>query len=47
MLLPILERDAAVQAATLLRHLQMNEPDAFPTTVSAGRWSGVYATGAR
>ena len=29
-LLPILERDAAVQAVTLLRHLQMNDPDAFP-----------------
>lgn len=29
-LLPILERDAAVQAITLLRHLQMTDPDAFP-----------------
>lgn len=29
-LLPILERDPAVQAVTLLRHLQMAEPDAFP-----------------
>lgn len=28
-LLPILERDPAVQAVTLLRHLQMTEPDAF------------------
>ena len=30
MLLPILERDPAVQAVTLLRHLQMADPDAFP-----------------
>ena len=30
MLLPILERDPAVQAVTLLRHLQMTDPDAFP-----------------
>ena len=29
-LLPILERDPTVQAVTLLRHLQMNDPDAFP-----------------
>jgi hypothetical protein len=29
-LLPILERDPAVQAVTLLRHLQMIDPDAFP-----------------
>jgi len=29
-LLPILERDAAVQAVTLLRHLQVTDPDAFP-----------------
>ena len=29
-LLPILERDASVQAVTLLRHLQMTDPDAFP-----------------
>ena len=29
-LLPILERDPAVQAVTLLRHLQMCDPDAFP-----------------
>ena len=29
-LLPILERDPAVQAITLLRHLQMTDPDAFP-----------------
>jgi hypothetical protein len=29
-LLPILERDPAVQAVTLLRHLQMTDPDAFP-----------------
>ena len=29
-LLPILERDPAVQAVTLLRHLQMADPDAFP-----------------
>ena len=29
-LLPILERDPAVQAITLLRHLQMTVPDAFP-----------------
>lgn len=28
--LPILERDPAVQAITLLRHLQMTDPDAFP-----------------
>ena len=27
---PILERDPAVQAVTLLRHLQMSDPDAFP-----------------
>ena len=30
MLLPILERDPAVQAVTLLRHLQLADPDAFP-----------------
>jgi hypothetical protein len=30
LLLPILERDPAVQAVTLLRHLQMTDPDAFP-----------------
>ena len=29
-LLPILERDPAVQAVTLLRHLQMADADAFP-----------------
>lgn len=29
-LLPILQRDDAVQAVTLLRHLQMTDPDAFP-----------------
>ncbi|MEO1455933.1 MAG: IS21 family transposase, partial [Pseudomonadota bacterium] len=29
-LLPILERDPAVQAVTLLRHLQMADPAAFP-----------------
>ena len=29
-LMPILERDPAVQAVTLLRHLQMTDPDAFP-----------------
>ena len=29
-LLPILERDPAVQAVTLLRHLQMSNPEAFP-----------------
>jgi hypothetical protein len=29
-LLPILENDPAVQAVTLLRHLQMADPDAFP-----------------
>ena len=29
-LLPILERDPAVQAVTLLRHLQLSDPDAFP-----------------
>jgi hypothetical protein len=29
-LLPILERDPAVQAVTLLRHLQMTDPDGFP-----------------
>ena len=29
-LLPILENDPAVQAVTLLRHLQMTDPDAFP-----------------
>lgn len=29
-LLPILERDPAVQAVTLLRHLQMTDPEAFP-----------------
>ena len=28
--LPILERDPAVQAVTLFRHLQMRDPDAFP-----------------
>ena len=30
LLTPILERDPAVQAVTLLRHLQMTDPDAFP-----------------
>jgi len=29
-LLPILERDPAVQAVTLLRHLQLSDSDAFP-----------------
>jgi hypothetical protein len=29
-LLPILERDPSVQAVTLLRHLQLTDPDAFP-----------------
>ncbi|MCE3249641.1 MAG: hypothetical protein K0R41_3466 [Geminicoccaceae bacterium] len=29
-LLPILERDPAVQAVTLLRHLQLADPEAFP-----------------
>jgi len=29
-LLPILERDPAVQAVTLLRHLQLMDPEAFP-----------------
>jgi hypothetical protein len=29
-LLPTLERDPAVQAVTLLRHLQLADPDAFP-----------------
>jgi hypothetical protein len=29
-LLPILENDPAVQAVTLLRHLQLTDPDAFP-----------------
>ena len=29
-LLPILERDPAVQAVTLLRHLQLTHPEAFP-----------------
>ena len=29
-LLPILQNDPAVQAVTLLRHLQMTDPDAFP-----------------
>lgn len=29
-LVPILERDSAIQAVTLLRHLQMDDPDAFP-----------------
>ena len=29
-LLPILQRDPAVQAVTLLRHLQLSDPDAFP-----------------
>jgi hypothetical protein len=29
-LLPILERDPATQAVTLLRHLQMIDSDAFP-----------------
>ena len=29
-LLPILERDPAVQAVTLFRHLQMTDPEAFP-----------------
>ena len=29
-LLPILERDPSVQAITLLRHLQMTDPDGFP-----------------
>lgn len=30
LLLPILVRDPAVQAVTLLRHLQMTDPEAFP-----------------
>ena len=30
LLLPILERDPAVQSITLLRHLQMIDPEAFP-----------------
>jgi len=29
-LLPILERDPAVQAITLMRHLQLTDPEAFP-----------------
>ena len=29
-LLPILRNDSAVQAVTLLRHLQRTDPDAFP-----------------
>jgi hypothetical protein len=29
-LLPILERDPAVQAVTLMRHLQLTDPDTFP-----------------
>ena len=29
-LVPILERDPAVQAVTLLRHLQLTDPEAFP-----------------
>ncbi|MBK8909019.1 MAG: IS21 family transposase [Rhodospirillales bacterium] len=29
-LLPILQRDPAVQAVTLLRHLQLTDPDGFP-----------------
>jgi len=29
-LLPILQNDPAVQAVTLLRHLQITDPDAFP-----------------
>lgn len=29
-LVPILERDPAVQAVTLLRHLQLSDPEAFP-----------------
>lgn len=29
-LLPILERDPAVQAVTLMRHLQLTDPEAFP-----------------
>ena len=29
-LLPLLERDPAIHALTLLRHLQMTDPDAFP-----------------
>jgi len=29
-LLVILQRDPAVQAVTLLRHLQMTDPDRFP-----------------
>ena len=28
--MPILERDPAVQAVTLVRHLQMTDPDGFP-----------------
>ncbi len=30
LLLPILENDPAVQAVTLLRHLQLTDPEAFP-----------------
>ena len=29
-MLPILERDPAVQAVTLLHHLQATDPEAFP-----------------
>ncbi|MBX3516326.1 MAG: hypothetical protein KF815_05225 [Rhodospirillales bacterium] len=29
-MLPILQRDDAVQAVTRLRHLQMTDPEAFP-----------------
>ena len=45
-LVPILNRDAAVQAVTLLRHLQVTDPTAFPpATGYAARWSAGSATG--
>ena len=46
MLLPILENDPAVQAVTLLRHLQMTDPEASRTIVSGARWSAACGTGA-
>ena len=47
-LLPILERDPAVQAVTLLRHLQIADFDAFPDDrVRRTLERRVRATGAR
>ena len=46
-LLPILERDPAVQAVTPCAICRLPTPMPSPTTASAGRWSDGCATGAR